>query len=484
MPSVAMSQFVGAIRNFEGIGNQNISRSSSDMQDTRVAALGHEFQPLSTAEMDQQHIAQIIDMAKDVQGIDHAYIADAFRGLQSGGTPITGREVAVLLKSAIHVLAEQLSFDDGERTLEEFAAFMDRTQLGDQTDLSALPADLARVDQEQAEAFVARHTRAQPAPAPSPLQPTPDLDNALGDLVGYKDNFGGSPNYPHGTPVLDVAPKTFFRIPYPVAQQFFNKHGEGRGPIAAFCRFMARRFSTTPFMPTPYEEKYCNIESMRLLAQHHNEIVRLLRSDPQQAVERLTSYHYVLHMEENGGPEGVIRMIDDYLELFTAQYWQAKDEGRLQDFFEHAVGGVCFPDRARTLAAYAMQHASDVGIENPEDLDIDPSHTTQAARLLSRRFPDVLESAIPWAEARAYLIETMGGQVYPADPNWPGDVEKPDGCVRILNDGQIHRISEEESNGGDDAKADIAHAYEQQREALLNELRDYLENVFMWEFTD
>jgi hypothetical protein len=254
------------------------------------------------------------------------------------------------------VLAVQLSFDDGEKTLEEFAAFMERTQLGDQTDLSALSAGLARVGQEQAEAFVARHTRAQPAPAPLPPQPTPVLDNALADLAACKDAFGGSPNYPSGTPVLDIAPKTFFRIPYPVVQQFFCKHGEGHsGPIAAFCRFMARCFGTTPFLPTPYEEKYCNIESMRLLAQHHDEIVRLLRSDPQQAIERLTSYHYVLHMEDNGGPEGVIRMIDDYLGIFTSQYRKAKREGRLQDFFGRAVGGICLPDRARMLFAYAME---------------------------------------------------------------------------------------------------------------------------------
>ena len=120
---------------------------------------------------------------------------------------------------------------------------------------------------------------------------------------------------------------------------------------------MGKAFGLDDRPQTKFEKAALFIESMQLLSANRDRIAEAFRrseGEGQLLMGELT--RLACHPGSNGGAEGMIRNIDNSIELFEVQYAKAKDRGELLDFYS-ALDGVCFENRMTMLTEYALAHA-------------------------------------------------------------------------------------------------------------------------------
>jgi hypothetical protein len=327
--------------------------------------------------------------------------------------------VAAVLTAAVHGLEMELSFPAGEKTLEEFAAFMQGAPLHELA-ANDLPAGLANVNPQQAADFVERNTvtvEAPPPPAESAPPPAGlEVREAIEELQQFKDAMGGAPHYPDRRPTHDRDTRTFIGIPREACQAWCKKVIKEKWIPQFFWKAVGRGFGLSETSETKYEEASLQLESLRSLADNRDSLARDFRSNVNEGVSnlekatRLACHPGYQPAADRGG--GMIRAMDEYLELFSTFYQDAKEKGNLQQFFGEALQGVCMEDRISHLQEYAQTHpVGDDAVVIPYDAGHDPNDTVHEA--LFKEMGAVVhekggwDNLTSWKDVTDHLLNTM-----------------------------------------------------------------------------
>jgi hypothetical protein len=343
----------------------------------------------------------------------------AFGELGRSGTPTTGREAAVVLTSVIHTLQEELSFQAGEQTLEDFAAFLQQRPLHLLREEDT-PARIGEVNPEQAAAFVERNVHVDveaPAPPAAPQENSAVrvVGRATESLQEYREAMGGAPNYPDRRPTREPDPRTFFGIPIESCRDWCRQVPLKNNWIPQwFWKAVAHGFGVSEASTeTPYEDASLSLESIRNMAENRDRFAAAFQRDPDEGICLFRSAtRWTAHMGDNGGPDGMIRNIDAYLELFAALYENAEADGTLETFFREALTGVCFEHRFANLQQYAQQHPLPGGEgaylpPHNEDSTVMETLNAELLILVARLGGD--STALNWDNMRAHFLENLQG---------------------------------------------------------------------------
>ncbi len=417
-----ITQLISLTRSLEALGDSAVVQPQTT---ERGESFGHSVSAdtSAVAKANEQVAQNVLSMIRESKlGDKYASLAErCFGDLASAGQPLTGREVAALLTAVIHSVECDLDFPAGEKTLEEFAAFLKSAPL-DRLQEGGVPEDLGRVNPEQAVAFVERSTVVDTPPVTAPqISPaTETAHQAIEDLQQFKDALGGSPHYPDRRPSYAPDTKTFFGIPRESCQEWFRNVPLEKGWVPQFFwKAVAGAFGVSKdTAPTRYESVSLYLESIRLLAENRDKIAANLRAGTESGGLMFSSLtRLACHIGENGGPEGMIRNMDAMLELFKSQYEHAKSSGTLQDFFDGALHGVCFENRFSNLQEYAVSHQPVAPGEEPGaalDLsrvaDHKPDDDVVDACFNELTVSDIANKEYTWEDVKGVLMQTMLGK--------------------------------------------------------------------------
>jgi hypothetical protein len=352
--------------------------------------------------------------------------ARCFGDLAGSGAPLTAREAAAVLHSVIHIVQADLDFPTGERTLEEFAAYLQSAPL-DELREADCPRQLEAVDSGQTAAFIARNTIEPPVEVAPPETP-PDspavtgVRAAIEELQGFRDALGGAPHYATGERPGHVREhRTFFGIPQEACRAWSEKTIAHHWVPQFLWKAIGRAFGVSDTPPTRYEDVSLQLDSLRLLAEHRDHLADRFRQDPAAARAEFGALTRLMaHMDQNGGPEGMIRAIDAYLELFLGLYEDARAKGQLElgVFFQEALTGVCMENRFSNMQEYAMLHPVGDAAEAEASASVyDPEHDPNDD-VVTALFKEVGVLAherggteeLGWEDIRRHLLDTMVGK--------------------------------------------------------------------------
>ncbi|WP_458401003.1 hypothetical protein [Mailhella sp.] len=450
MSQISMESMVGMIRTFETLGEAAVVESSGKL-DGRDAAQVRTDQ----AKANENLIRNILDDVRKTQGMGAAQVTlaeQAFGELAASGDPLQGREVAAVLTTLVHSVQMELDPEAGLKELEDFAKTLQSAPLHE-LDEASFSADLPRVSHEQVEAFVAANTTVESAPASlAASQTLTKIDEAVADLQPFKDAMGGAPHYPLGRPCYDADSKKFFGIPMEACQTWCRKQIENATFGKPFWTFVGKLFGVSSSPETSYERVSLYLESMKRLAANRDQIVAALREDASQGSRFLsTTTRLAAHVSTNG-VDATIATIDSALGMFASQYELAKQRGKLQDFFEHALRGVCFEDRTRQLQEYAFAttFAGEEDIQqDPNLLYISPinvvehSESDDMATALSKEIMAIRNSTpdreFSWNEFKLHFMTSLQGRTFVGtDP----ETGAPTGAPVAISENAIEDLHE------------------------------------------
>lgn len=413
MSQIDMARLVSMARALEDRGDAPVVQAQTS---GKLGALDVVSASAEQARADAELARSVISLVRDTAGMGGAQadLAErSFGELLASGQPLSGRDVAAVVTAAVHSLQMELDADAGRKTLEEFAAAMASAPLNTLDDAS-LPPDLPRVNARQAAHFVAGHLEApaeNPPRAESPARPAPEMDEARNDLEQFRSRLGGSPHYPDGRPSYEPSSKTFFGIPLESCRAWCQERIDRSTVGKSFWKAVGRAFGLSETPLTPFERAALYMESMRALAVHRDRLADAFRRDASEGSRLMGALtRLACHPAANGGSEGMIRNIDEGLELFRTQYENAKLQGQLEDFFA-ALGGVCFENRMTMLQEYAMAHPLPGDDERAADLANVINHQPEDDMLnaLAKEMAALPPDA-GWEDIRSHMVDTMVGR--------------------------------------------------------------------------
>ncbi|MCL1916593.1 MAG: hypothetical protein FWG17_07835 [Desulfovibrionaceae bacterium] len=412
MSNVSMTNLVSAIRGFENLG------------DTAVVTAGLGGHTISVDNSPQAGVQAAIlrnalDMIRETEGLGErgaSFVESCFGNITAGGEPITGREVAAVLTAAVHALQTELSFPAGEKTLEEFAAYVQSAPLHELKEAD-LPQNLAAVNPQQIAAFVERHTvelDVAPPVSSADSQAARDVREAIEDLQNFRNAMGGSPQFGNERPSYEPSTRIILGMPRETWQNYCQAKMDQKSFPQFFWKALGKAFGCEA-KPTKYEDVSLQLESLRLLAENRDSLVREFRSDVDagktalQLTTRLAGHPELMPASQRA--EGMVSSIDGYLELFTALYHDAKGKGNLEQFFNEALHGCCMPDRLTKLQNYAQNHPVG-GEDTVYDAGHDINDTVEYALgkevgALSARIGD---DNLTWENISEHLVNIMVGE--------------------------------------------------------------------------
>lgn len=318
------------------------------------------------AKADAALARDVISQIRQTKGMDKANGDQAerlFGELLSSGKPLSGREVAAVITTTIRSLQLECKPEVAAQSLEEFAQTLQDIPLH-YLKAEDFPPKLAHVNEAQVENFVQENivkneSLPQVTHAAQEFAPreTPNINAARADLNQFREALGGTPHYPDGNPTYGTSVKKFFGIPLEACQAWCQKQIDNSGILKGFWKAVGRAFGLSDQPQTQFEKAALFIESMQLLSANRDRIAAAFRrseGEGQALMAEIT--RLACHPGSNGGAEGMIRNIDNSLELFETQYANAKSKGQLQEFYS-ALDGVCFENRMTMLTEYALAHA-------------------------------------------------------------------------------------------------------------------------------
>ena len=363
MNPVEMTDLVSTVRAFEQLGDAPvIQKAEIGKMGSAEVCQGADAHAQADAALAREVISQI----RQTKGMDKANADQAerlFGELLSSGKPLSGREVAAVITTTIRSLQLECDPETAAQSLEEFAQTLQDIPLH-YLKAEDFPPKLAAVSEQQIENFVKERIvenepMAQVANAMQDFAPraTPNIDAARQDLVQFRQQLGGTPHFPDGNPTYATSIKKFCGVPLEACQAWFQKQIDNSRILKGFWKAVGRAFGLNDQPQTQFEKAALFIESMQLLSANRDRIAAAFRrsvGEGQTLMAEIT--RLACHPGSNGGAEGMIRNIDNSLELFETQYLNAKNKGQLQEFFS-ALDGVCFENRMTMLTEYALAHA-------------------------------------------------------------------------------------------------------------------------------
>ena len=438
MANIEMTSLVGTVRAFEHLGDAPVIEKveTGNMGGAEVTSTAD-----ARAKADAEVVRNVLSQIRDTKGMGKPHVDEAerlFGELLASGKPLSGREVAAVITTSIRSLQVECDPEIAMQTLEEFAQTMRDIPLH-YLKAEDFPPKLASVNERQVENFVQENIvedqpQVQEANAPQqeiPQRPTPNIDAARQDLNQFRDELGGAPHYPDGNPTYAKSSKKFFGIPLEACQNWFQKQIDNGGMLKGFWKAVGKAFGLDDRPQTKFEKAALFIESMQLLSANRDRIAEAFRrseGEGQLLMGKLT--RLACHPGSNGGAEGMIRNIDNSIELFEVQYARAKERGELQDFYR-ALDGVCFENRMTMLTEYALAHADiDSGAEValPEGtFRILPQYAAEhlasdtMLETLTKEYSAIYQSnpevEFTWENISTHLKNTVVGMVRHTDEN-------------------------------------------------------------------
>jgi hypothetical protein len=334
--------------------------------------------------------------------------------------------VAAAMTAAVEGLQAEKSA--GEKTLEEFAAYMQSAPL-DELKQKDAPKNLDALNPQQIENFVEQNT----VPVDPPPQLTPstaaaqtalDIKDAVEELQQFKAALGGSAaKYNGQRPAHGASTRMFMGRPGESCQIWVRGTIQDKWFPEFFWNAMGKYFEVDVNI-SQYDKASLYLDSMRLLAENRDMLEQAFIDDLSKGgitfskVTRLAGHpdlQPIIVGEENSQAKGMMRIIDSYLELFSALYKDAKEKETLEQFFSEALNGVCMEARIGFLQAYAATNP--VGAN--EAIPFDPGHSendTVFAALqkevaaLSLTIKDNYDDVFIWDNIFAHLANTMVGE--------------------------------------------------------------------------
>jgi len=415
MSNVPMTNLVSAIRDFESMGEATVVTA-------RLG--GHEISLDSStkAKAEAETLRNVIDMVRKTEGLGDGsagFVESCFGNITAGGEPITGREVAAVLTAAVHALQTEMSISLEEKTLEEFAAYVQSAPLhalqeGD------LPQNLVALTPQQVADFVERHAVEVAAPPPASstdTQAARDVREAIDGLQNFKNAMGGSPKFGNQRPSYEPSTRIILGMPRETWLGWFQKTIDQEWFPQFFWKALGNAVGLGA-RATQYEDVSLQLESLRLLAEKRDSLVQEFRNDVSagktalQVVTRLACHPELMPASQRA--EGMVSAIDGYLELFSALYNDAKEKGNLAQFFGEALQGLCMDARFTHLQEYAQAHP--VG-DSGEIADVyDPNHKASdtVAEALSKEVgvlgAQIESDNLTWENITEHLVRTMVGK--------------------------------------------------------------------------
>jgi hypothetical protein len=363
MANIEMTSLVESVRAFELLGEAPVIEIEvGSMGGAEVASVAD-----VRAKADAELVRCVLSQVRDTNGMGKPHVDEAerlFGELLASGKPLSGREVAAVITTSIRSLQVECDPETAMQTLEEFAQTLQNVPLH-KLKAEDFPPGLASVNERQVESFVQENIVEQQSQVQETnasqreiaQRPTPNIDAARQDLLQFREVFGGTPHYPDGNPTYGRSSRKFFGIPLEACQNWFQKQIDNGGILKGFWKTVGKAFGLNDTPPTRFEKASLFIESMRLLSANRDRIVAaFLRSEGEGQMLMSELTRLACHPSSNGGAEGMIRNIDNSLELFETQYANAKSRGELQEFYS-ALDGVCFENRMTVLTEYALSHA-------------------------------------------------------------------------------------------------------------------------------
>ena len=364
MANVEMASLVEAVRVFEHLGDAPVIEKVEigNMGGAEVTSTAD-----ARAKTDAELVRNVLSQIRDTKGMGKPHVDEAerlFGELLASGKPLSGREVAAVITTSIRSLQAECDPETAMQTLEEFAQTLQDIPLH-YLKAEDFPPRLASVPERQVENFVQENIvedqpqiqEANAVQQEIAQRSTPNIDSARQDLNQFREALGGTPHYPDGNPTYSKSSKKFFGIPLEACQNWCQKQIDNAGILKGFWKAVGKAFGLDDKPQTRFEKAALFIESMQLLSANRDRIAEAFRrseGEGQLLMGELT--RLACHPSSNGGAEGMIRNIDNSIELFEVQYAKAKDRGELLDFYS-ALDGVCFENRMTMLTEYALAHA-------------------------------------------------------------------------------------------------------------------------------
>ena len=221
---------------------------------------------------------------------------------------------------------------------------------------------LAQVNPEDARVFVANNIVESPPAPPPTVRHTPEINDIRAGLESFKEQFGGAPNYADGNPRHEEVSKKFFGIPIESCRAWSQKTLDKGWFPSSLWKAVARGFGVATEgtrVSTRFETHALHLDSVRRMDANRDIIAAAFRSGVGPGEESFSSLtRLACHASSNGGAEGMISAIDNYLAMFKTYYQAARQAGpeALNEFFDAACRGVCFENRATRLTNYAETH--------------------------------------------------------------------------------------------------------------------------------
>lgn len=208
------------------------------------------------------------------------------------------------------------------------------------------------------------HVRIMQAEEPPPIEVQDSLfADALDSLETLKGKLGGSPNFMHGQPLIEES-KTFLWLPISTLRIYISNAIINQWPPKLFWELIAQKIGLQSPI-TQYEYVSLTIQALHLLKLHQKEIFEISNDPTKNLSNFLTKKTGIFFHVNMNGQEIILRGIEDCITIFEMEYAKAKNENRLQDFFENAfnINNLCFAKRKNHLDLYAAMHSFDLDLE-------------------------------------------------------------------------------------------------------------------------
>ena len=456
MDHVEMTDLVSTVRALEQLGDAPvIQKAEIGQMGSAEVCRGADAHAKANAALARDVISQI----RQTKGMDKANADQAerlFGELLAGGKPLSGREVAAVITTTIRSLQLECDPETAAQSLEEFAQTLQDIPLH-YLKAENFPPKLASVNATQVENFVQENiVENEPAAQNVAPRQTPNIDAARADLNQFRQQLGGTPHFPDGNPTYGTSVKKFFGLPLEACQAWCQKQIDNSRVLKGFWKAVGRAFGLSDQPQTQFEKAALFIESMQLLSANRDRIAAAFRrseGEGQTLMAEIT--RLACHPGSNGGAEGMIRNIDNSLELFETQYTNAKAKGQLQEFYS-ALDGVCFENRMTMLTEYALAHADldqlgeaqAAGGSQLKREMIDHLPTDTMADALSKEIGAILftnpDVEMTWDVISNHLKDYCGGMVRHAVDNDGNPVydENNNAVVRAITAEDVENLHE------------------------------------------
>ncbi|MDR2504253.1 MAG: hypothetical protein LBD82_07745 [Deltaproteobacteria bacterium] len=193
------------------------------------------------------------------------------------------------------------------------------------------------------------------------------MEDVYAALAERSEQYGGAPHYADGVPRLTTdARRTFWGTSYETMYTYCqNKANDPKTWFPNFWKNLTdfyRPQNVTNMESggalTAYEERYTFLESVGRLQNYQNDIQAAYARGDEAGDDMLTTLTRLTpHTRANGGGRIIATSLREYESTFLRAFAEARAENRLDEFFDHALDGACFPARSRAMNDFADEGA-------------------------------------------------------------------------------------------------------------------------------